>query len=50
MSGFEGAEPNSSEEVVDVGTTFHSKDLTIFYNPSTGGQFATKRNDSIRQF
>lgn len=50
MSGFETDEPNNSEEVVDVGTTFHSKDLTVFYNPSTGGQFVAQRNTSIRDF
>ena len=49
MSGFEGDEPNSSEEVVDVGTTFYSKDLTVFYNPSTGGQFEPQRISSIRE-
>lgn len=35
MSGFEGTEP-SSEEVVDIGTTLHSRDLQLIFNPRTG--------------
>ena len=36
--GHEGDEPyNPYEEVVDVGTWFHSTDVTVTYRPSSRG-------------